>query len=155
MKLNFLYTRATIEVYRFIVWNGLWMSGLLNLKSSENTPYLLLNDSHRVPRPWHFSSGSNYIVLQTSHPTAGVAAAWLRQNVPGRLSSSCMCGTAGQWRNSTSTLYFWATAQILVGLCERMPSKSFFGWDIEFVTCQDLTCLMWGAQGLSDAAPLP
>ena len=44
---------------------------------------------------------------QTYHPTVGVAVVWLRQKVPGRLSSSCMWGTAGQWSNSTSTFYFW------------------------------------------------
>ena len=67
---------------------------------------------------------------------------FLRQNVPGRLSSSCEELPVNE---VTSRVHcFVGLSHIsLVGLCERTPSKSFVGGDIEF--------LMSGAQGLSDA----
>ena len=55
-----------------------------------------------------------------------------------------MWGTAGQWSILTSTLYFGLRHRSFIGYyCERMHSKSFWGWVIEF--------LMWGAQRRSAA----
>ena len=52
-----MLTRATIEV-AFYTWNGLGMTGLLNLKSSEIRLFLRFCC---VPRAWDFSSGSRFV----------------------------------------------------------------------------------------------
>ena len=63
----------------------------------------------------------------------------------GRLGATPTVRNGRSRKFFTSTLYFGLKHRSLVGFCERMPSKSFVGWDIEF--------FMWGAQGRSGATP--
>ena len=89
---------------------------------------------YSTPAPLCFSS------FESSH---GRGCSCLRQKAPGRLSSACEELPVNE-KNSRVHFIFALRHRSFVGLCEGMPPKSFFAWDIEF--------LMWEAQGLIDHA---
>ena len=63
--------------------------------------------------------------VSMSHPTVGVAVVRLRQKVPGQLSPSYEELPVSE-AISRVHIVLGIRHRSLVGLCERMPSKSFF-----------------------------